>query len=178
MRQGLHFGRRPPDRGVGRLLAVLLALLVASVVHLVIYQSERRALSRQGDELESLRGDARVELDRMLADPSRQRAIRGLAAASRSGVAIGLKPSDVLDMLAESLPEGVRIVGLSLRISESSPSLSFDAVASRSELVSELQERIGSGRFVRSTEVLEERLLTEGGWAVRLRADLEKGLAR
>jgi hypothetical protein len=96
-----------------------------------------------------------------------------LRAAADSGVAAGMAPTELLQMVAAALPDEVAVVGMSLEPSVPRPSLVIDAIARREEDVTALERSMAAAEPVVATKLLGERTAADGSLSVRLQVDLE-----
>lgn len=172
MKRGLHFGRRPARaRALGRLLLVL--LLAGACVLAVRILTTRRSAASLREEVVALRASAEAP------EPAREDAdgprLARLGAVMASGAPEAFPPTELLELVAEALPDEARLTSLTLQASPPSPGITLEAVTRSAEAVTELQRQMAASPLVRATTVLDERRLPDGALAVRLQVDLDAG---
>jgi hypothetical protein len=168
MRQGIHLG--PPRR---RRSLSSLALLLAAVAALALGALSLRVhrdVMRLEDELgRSSPGERPAPSD---STAETRRAATLLKAVLETGVPDVIRTTEVLSMLASTLPDEMVLVSLSIAAAPPTPGLVAEALADDAHQVTLFQSRVASSPLVAGTRLLEERRSSDGRLAVRLSVDL------
>ena len=171
MKSGIYLG--PPvrgARGLGRFL--VLFGVVGTLFHLGIYLVQVRELDAVRSDVERREGAvANAASDSELAEGERAVLAR-LRALSESGAPKSIRMTELLQLVANALPDEVSLVGVSVEPSTSPPRLLVEAVARREEDVTALERRMAASRRVAATRLLGERSAPDGTLSVRLQVDL------
>ena len=175
MKSGIYLG--PPlgrARGLGRLL--VLFGVIGTLFHLGIYLGQVRELDAVRSDVERREGavaNASSRAEGGLAEDERAVLAR-LRALSESGAPTSILTTELLQLIANALPDEVALIGVSLEPSTSPPSLLVEAVVRRGEDVTALERRMAASSRVAATRLLGERSAPDGTLSVRLQVDLTR----
>ena len=143
MKSGIYLG--PPlgrARGLGRFL--VLFGVIGTLFHLGIYLGQVRELDAVRSDVERREGAvANAASDSELAAGERAVLAR-LRALSESGAPTSILTTELLQLVANALPDEVALIGVSVEPSTSPPSLLVEAVARREEDVTALERRMAA----------------------------------
>ena len=175
MKSGIYLG--PPigsARGPGRFL--VLFGVTATLFHFGIYVSQVRELAAVRSDVE-WREATVVRAVNAASDSelAQERAVLArLSALSESGASTGILTTELLQLVANALPDDVALVSLSIEPSTSPPSLLVEAVARREEDVTALERRMAASNRVAATRLLGERSAADGTLSIRLQVELTR----
>jgi hypothetical protein len=169
MKEGIYLGP-PRARRLVRKIFVVVALVATAVSSTLSYVSHRRAAVLE-DDVARLRS-ASTSAPRALTGDEALTRLRRLRAVADSGALASIAPTEVLTLVASTLPEDMQLESLSAATAPPSRNLLLEATTTRPDDVSALQRRMSTSSLVSGTELLEERLLAEGALAVRLQVTL------
>lgn len=175
MRQGIHLGEPREVRPRGRWLRVAGALLlVGSLYHgwsLSRTISETRETSTQLDTLKSAIAE-RAPLSDDETTRLMTKAYPWLDLLSEAEAAQAPVGSEILTLISDSLPEGIRLQALSLQRSGEEPVLTLSAIGRDSPTIAAWQSALERDNAIDRTELLEERVGASGELSLRLRVQL------
>ena len=169
MKSGIYLG--PPLRGARGLVRLLVVFgVIGTLFHLGLYL-------RQVRELDAVRSDVERREDGLknaatdLSEGERA-VVERLAALSASGAPTNILTTELLQLVADALPDEVALVGVNFDGSASPPSLIVDALARREAEVTLFERRMAASSRVAATRLLGERSAPDGTLSVRLQVDL------
>ena len=176
MKSGIYLG--PPiggAPGLGR--SLVLFGVIATLFHLGIYLSQVRELDAVRSDVER-RERAVVPVVNTASDSELAQGERAvlarLRALSESGVSTSILTTELLQLVANALPDEVALVSVSVEPSTSPPSLLVEAVARRAEDVTALERRMAASSRVAATRLLGERSAADGTLSIRLQVELTR----
>jgi len=174
MKSGIYLG--PPlggARGLGKFL--VLFGVIGTLFHLGIYLGQVREFEAVRSDVERRDGavaNAYSLLVEVELAESERAVLARLRALSESGAPTSILMTELLQLVANALPDEVALVGLSFDPSTSPPSLLVEALAQREQDVTALVRRMAASSRVAATRLLGERSAPDGMLSVRLRVDL------